>query len=592
MPGIQCSYGDVTRVDVPIPFFLRESAFLDFDNENYSWEADEDITVLVKCSKRPAPKTSPRDDLDASEASNIGGCPLECPFDPNENFEGTNKPIGPPPVFHGLDFSMVQYEAMDLPTCRGLVKKIYEGDEITVHSLCLDQVSGKLAYTTPIYVACDGSPNAKDLVMIGFHDEKFLELRMMGPYKRQSTQLNLDLFLAYHQHLPNVNPVSVTRQVHAVYEKLHGEHVSQGKVFMEFLWNDPKSLFEPPPTDSASAKLAIQPRPGDANPYLQKLWEEIAGLEKLLDMWDSTKASEADKTNLSCSILGSESEVALEMHNLLSLQAGPAWRKGCAEYSDSMDDALQKVATVDRHDVDFVDRVWNILRNTASWDDLIECFHVMFKAVEGKMYRPYLLPSNQSLLSELLKGVMTNQITNYRAKLSPSLVVEVALDCGLHKLYKDYAFILGTCHLIEPRDAKAFLPQRRLYKESLQCIKKLHCIMEVLCLSRERLSLAMTEQEIQTRKLLEYFAKNPLNWDKTFHFDIPMNTISPILTGLHPVYWNLKLESSTALRVARTNAVLARDFFIGHAKKFYVTADGTMPRGYYLYVHRVAQRKM
>lgn len=49
--------------------------------------------------------------------------------------------------------------------------------------------------------------------------------------------------------------MSVTRQVHAVYEKLHGEHVSQGKVFMEFLWNDPKSLFEPPPTDSASAKL-------------------------------------------------------------------------------------------------------------------------------------------------------------------------------------------------------------------------------------------------------------------------------------------------------------------------------------------------
>lgn len=67
---------------------------------------------------------------------------------------------------------------------RGLVKKIYEGDETTVHSLCLDQVSGKLASAMPIYVACDGSPNAKDLVMIGFHDEKFLELRMMGPYKR------------------------------------------------------------------------------------------------------------------------------------------------------------------------------------------------------------------------------------------------------------------------------------------------------------------------------------------------------------------------------------------------------------------------
>lgn len=51
------------------------------------------------------------------------------------------------------------------------------------------------------------------------------------------------------------NPSSVNRQVHAVYEKLHGEYVSQGKVFMEFLWNDPKSLFEPPPAESARAKL-------------------------------------------------------------------------------------------------------------------------------------------------------------------------------------------------------------------------------------------------------------------------------------------------------------------------------------------------
>lgn len=48
----------------------------------------------------------------------IGGCPLECPFDPNENFHHSNKPLGPPPVFSGLDFSMQQYEAMDLPTCR------------------------------------------------------------------------------------------------------------------------------------------------------------------------------------------------------------------------------------------------------------------------------------------------------------------------------------------------------------------------------------------------------------------------------------------------------------------------------------------
>lgn len=48
----------------------------------------------------------------------VGGCPLECPFDPNENFAESIMPVGPPPVFQGLDFALDQYEAMDLPTCR------------------------------------------------------------------------------------------------------------------------------------------------------------------------------------------------------------------------------------------------------------------------------------------------------------------------------------------------------------------------------------------------------------------------------------------------------------------------------------------
>lgn len=55
-----------------------------------------------------------------------------------------------------------------------------------------------------------------------------------------------------------------------------------------------------------------------------------------------------------------------------------------------------------------------------------------------------LLPSNTSLLSELLQGIMTNQVANYKSQLSPAVVIEMALDCGLNKLYRDYCFILGS----------------------------------------------------------------------------------------------------------------------------------------------------
>lgn len=88
-----------------------------------------------------------------------------------------------------------------------------------------------------------------------------------------------------------------------------------------------------------------------------------------------------------------------------------------------------------------------------------------------------------------------------------------------------------ACELIKSRGVEVFFPQRPMHKESLQNIKKLHCMLEILCLSRERLALSVAEQEIQTQKMIEYFLKNPLNWNRTFHFDIPMNIISPTLNG-------------------------------------------------------------
>lgn len=60
MPGLRCSYGDVTRLDVAMPFFLRDSAFSEFKNDNYSWDPMEVITVLVKRNKTAPPKPTPR----------------------------------------------------------------------------------------------------------------------------------------------------------------------------------------------------------------------------------------------------------------------------------------------------------------------------------------------------------------------------------------------------------------------------------------------------------------------------------------------------------------------------------------------------
>lgn len=52
------------------------------------------------------------------ESQGVDGCPLECPFDPNESFEDLTKPVGPPPLFQSLEFPQPMYVPMDLGTCR------------------------------------------------------------------------------------------------------------------------------------------------------------------------------------------------------------------------------------------------------------------------------------------------------------------------------------------------------------------------------------------------------------------------------------------------------------------------------------------
>ena len=97
-----------------------------------------------------------------------------------------------------------------------------------------------------------------------------------------------------------------------------------------------------------------------------------------------------------------------------------------------------------------------------------------------------------------------------------------------------------VCNLAQLTDLDYFTPKLKLFRESLHNLKKLHCLFEVLCLSKERLSLNMSEQETQAQAILEYFMKNPLDWEHTFHFNVGMGLGEQIITGY--VVGNFKLR--------------------------------------------------
>jgi len=43
------------------------------------------------------------------------------------------------------------------------------------------------------------------------------------------------------------------------------------------------------------------------------------------------------------------------------------------------------------------------------------------------------------MMGDLLKSCMSGK-NNFRSVLKPTVVIEMVLDCGIHKLFKDYSF--------------------------------------------------------------------------------------------------------------------------------------------------------
>ena len=75
------------------------------------------------------------------------------------------------------------------------------------------------------------------------------QFSVLGPDTHPESSFPLDYYVKDNNNIPPVK-----RQVHAVYEKIHGEFVSEGKVYLEFLWNGGEKIFEHPP-DESNAKL-------------------------------------------------------------------------------------------------------------------------------------------------------------------------------------------------------------------------------------------------------------------------------------------------------------------------------------------------
>ncbi|CAL8092375.1 unnamed protein product [Orchesella dallaii] len=564
---------NVIRLDVKIPFFLSNDVFKDFFKSSYSWQENAQTMVLLVANNDDS---STKQYFSSNRSTNpdpvnysIGGCPLECPFDPNENFDDAIGFDEIPLVFEGLKI-LAKYKPFPVSEGKMITKKVNLQIQPFVQQLNLlrSENGGMMSDDVSIFAFVNGMSEENGLTLTGFRSSKSLNVHILGRYRPEASMLKMESFRRYHEQNLFAKNRPMTSVAHAVYEKLHGEYPSRGKVYMEFVFEDPNSVFSTPPEDCTS-KIAIRPLPGDANPSTQALWKEIEDLERWITLLSQSSNAVGDYSGvLNATLNIEENEVTDNVKAVEDLlRQEPvidSLRHSAREFSDSLDLVLKQVVEQKRADCDFTDKLWSIVRKTENADELKECLYKIFQAVLNKLYRPYLLLTNQTVLAKNLSMLIKGEASKLMDINGQDTMIRMLIECGLTKLFKDYNFILGMSHLIERGEVDSFAPTVADIPKSFSNLKKLHCIVEVMCLSKERLTLSVNHQEIHVKKMVQYFSEHPLLWENIYHFDVPSNDVRRAMVGLHPIYFKVKMESCTALKCTSTTIVVSPEAYINY----------------------------
>lgn len=146
-------------------------------------------------------------------------------------------------------------------------------------------------------------------------------------------------------------------------------------------------------------------------------------------------------------------------------------------------------------------------------------------------------------------------------------------------------YSLPVSHLIARGEIDNFSPNTSQLAQSLDNLKKLHCVLEVMCLTKERLNLSVNIQKGHAEKMLKRFDPSndhasTFDWNKVYHLDVVPTDIRGIMAGLHPFYFKVKMETKTKLKWTRTSVIASTEKYFEYSKD---PLEEKYLRQYYLY---------
>ncbi|PRD25495.1 UNVERIFIED_CONTAM: zwilch [Trichonephila clavipes] len=207
------------------------------------------------------------------------------------------------------------------------------------------------------------------------------------------------------------------------------------------------------------------------------------------------------------------------------------------------DSPFEKAVMTKRTKLDFTEKLWVILKDCSSTEELIEILTFVYNSFDDFIARPFVFEKNKSTIALDVKNMKEKLILC--PVLEPKTALKLLLEVGIEKMRRDYATIFLSLELI-PHECMSYYHQFDLLSlESITCLRKLHCVLELAIVCLKYLSLPSGLLSAFVRNTLKHYTAVPdIDFDHVFSFQIPTIKARQLLDLMRPTIWELTLTSS------------------------------------------------
>ncbi|XP_029642836.1 protein zwilch homolog [Octopus sinensis] len=306
------------------------------------------------------------------------------------------------------------------------------------------------------------------------------------------------------------------------------------KIILETEWNKSmKYLDKPSPEVRVTVKVKIVP--GDKTGPTYKKFQEFSTLRGFFEGFSKGKVN----------WLMSESEsttVIDDLKNLFEhLKLGDADIDDNLNENENNEEIPHKISMFDRKDQDFSDKVWNVLMNCHSYEELVDCLNYMFDELQCKNIQPLVHKTNKTRIAELVRSSYMNSMDS--PDLEGYVPLKLLIDIGIEKLYNDYISMLVSNELATLDQLQFYTDRAWNIQERMSLLEKLHIVYELVTLLDVYLKLPHSTLSSTALTTLKHFTSNPLESKQTFEFSVPVSCINSFLDKSQPYFWKTIFEN-------------------------------------------------